>query len=250
MKWYENYRMLEPQPKDMDMALSRIIPFDSLLQMLTDEKNTLIRTSFWEDCYENFMLKEEFEMEGLNFSLEGLAKQWYGQCWTTRLSSDAMWRIYSSDKKSVRIKTTVGRLWNSTKGFYGKGMFLMGKVQYFSQSQIQNDLEEGSPYNKNVFIDLINNSFFVKRNSFSHESEYRLIFRCDNDSEVLKKDTISLDINPQDFIMNVFFDPRADHSYMERCKKVLVKAFGYPSNRIHKSQLYEFKPSLIRIVTN
>ena len=35
--------------------------------MLTEEKNTLIRTSFWEDCYENFMLKEEFEMSGMNF---------------------------------------------------------------------------------------------------------------------------------------------------------------------------------------
>ena len=27
MKWYENNRMLEPRPKDMDMSLYRIIPF-------------------------------------------------------------------------------------------------------------------------------------------------------------------------------------------------------------------------------
>ncbi len=177
-----------------------------------------------------------------------MTDEWYGQCWSMRSSSDAMWRIYSADKKCVRIKTTLGRLWDSTKDYSGTGRFILGKVQYLSQSQIQKDLEEGSPYKLNQLSDIIINSFFVKRNSFSHESEYRLIYKSDKTSKEQHGEVISLNIDTHNFIMNVYFDPRADKFYVERCKKVLVKSFGYPAERIHKSSLYEFKPCRIEVV--
>ena len=58
---------------------------------------------------------------------------------------------------------------------------------------------------------------------------------------------MQIDINPLDFIMNVYFDPRADQNYVDRCKMILVKAFNYPVDRIYKSSLYDFKPITVEL---
>lgn len=247
-KWYENIsEAIEPHKGERETALFRIIPFDSLLQILNEKQNTMVRTSLWEDCYENFMMKNEFIVNGNNYSIEGMTNDWFGQCWTTKASSDAMWRIYSPDKKSVRIKTTVGRLWDSAMAHQGGCKFMLGKVQYFPQSKIQDDIKSGSPYRLSEISNMMISSLFVKRNSFSHESEWRLVCHCDKSSQSRGKDAIQLDINPLDFIMNIYFDPRSDMNYLERCRKILTKAFGYPVERIHKSTLYDFKAVRIEI---
>lgn len=249
MKWFDNNsKKIEQQLKNRDKVLFRIIPFDSLLQILNEKKNWLVRTSMWEDSYENFMLKEHFQKDGLPLSLEHMSNQWFGQCWTTRMSSDAMWRIYSPDKKGVRIKTTIGQLCDSAKLYQGDGQFMIGKVEYFAQSRIQKDLIDGSPYDIDSLVDLMISSFFVKRNSFSHESEYRIIYYCGSQSNDYGKDAVFLNISPLDFISNIYFDPRADSTYVERCKQILTKAFNYPAERIYKSTLYNFKPSTVIII--
>lgn len=248
-KWFDAIEeAIYPHSEDLYKPLFRIIPFDVLIHMLNEKKNTLVRTSKWEDTYENFLLKENFVLKGNNHSLEKISELIFGQCWTTRLSSDAMWRIYSPDKKSVRIKTTIGRLWKSVQQNNDKKKFVIGKVQYFPQAIISSDLESKSPFKLNELSNLMLSSLFVKRNSFSHEAEYRLIYMCDTSSNDCGKDIQELDIDPLEFIMSIYFDPRVDKTYMERCKNVLVKAFGYPADRIHKSTLYEFKPSRIEIV--
>lgn len=244
-KWFKNTSLLHPE--DRDKGLYRIIPFDSLLQMLNEKKNLLVKTVKWEDVYENFILKENFIVKGKTYSVESMTEQWYGQCWSTKSSSDALWRIYSPDKRSVRIKTTIGRLWDSTKSYEGKGKFLIGSVQYVSQKQIQQDIEAVSPIKLKDLGNLIVSSFFVKRSSFSHESEFRLIYNNKEESDIQGKEIIEIAIDPSDFILNVYFDPRADNAYVDRCKKILVKSFGYPSDRIRKSSLYEFKPIRIEV---
>lgn len=249
MKWFE---MVEneifPKKGDREKSLFRIIPFDSLLQMLNEKKNTLVNTSKWEDVYENFMLKENFIVNGKTCTIADLSNKYFGQCWTTKASSDAMWRIYSPDKKSVRIKTTVGRLWDSVSAQMNDGRYAVGKVQYISQSRIEEDIINSSPFTLQDLGDLMTLSLFVKRSSFSHESEYRLIYVCSKESVDEGKMIKEVTINPQDFIMNIYFDPRADQSYIDRCKKILTKAFGYPIERIHKSTLYDFKPCSITVV--
>lgn len=249
MKWFEQINESSfPASDERDKALFRILPFDALLQMLNEKENTLVRTSMWEDVYENFIFKEEIIFKGKAHSVESLASRCYGQCWTTKMSSDALWRIYSPDKKSVRIKTTIGRLWDSILPEKGGGQFSLGKVQYFSQTQIRNDLIDSSPFKLEDIGNLVVSSFFAKRSSFSHESEYRLIFFSNegNDDKGKMVKTIKLD-DPLSFIINIYFDPRAEKAYVDRCTTILVKAFGYPANRIYKSSLYDFKPCTIEI---
>ena len=50
---------------DRYKKLYRINPFDSLLYMLNEEENTLVKTSKWDDVYENFFLKENFHINGV-----------------------------------------------------------------------------------------------------------------------------------------------------------------------------------------
>ena len=58
----------------------------------------------WEDVYENFVDKEDINL--LNSSREEMMPTvYYGQSWTTREESDAMWRIYSNAGSAVRVKT-------------------------------------------------------------------------------------------------------------------------------------------------
>ena len=229
-----------------DKALFRIIPFDSLLQMLNEKSNTLVQIKYWDDVYENFILKEECVKNGNVLSVKQMSNRFYGQCWTRKESSDAMWRIYSSDRKSVRIKTRIGKLNSIIPQDDNKDLFVLGKVNYFPQSKIENDLMTIGPISKDQFINLVFQSLFVKRNSFSHEAEYRLVYFEDNLMDLPPVKTIP--IEPLDFIETINFDPRADDSYVERCTKVLTEAFKFPKSRIRKSELYSFKPLRLEIV--
>lgn len=241
-------------PKDIkktvvgeDKALFRIIPFDILLQMFSEKVITLVNTYNWDDVYENFILNYDFFENGKRIPVYYMEKRFYGQCWSTRMSSDALWRIYSSDKKSVRIKTRVGKLFDLISNGSDDGVYLFGKVDYYSQSKIENDLKTIKSLTKEQLANLLLQSFFVKRNSFSHESEYRLIYMS-KDIHGEESGVKQLVIDPLSFIENIYFDPRADDNYVKRCTLVLTECFGYPRDRIKKSSLYSFKPLSFELV--
>lgn len=218
----------------------RYISFDSLLQMLTEESIILVQTSFWEDVYENFILKENYyNRRGKRINSEWLSKMFLGQCWTGKKSSDAMWRIYSPDRKGLRIRTRISKLMDVVKR---EESCFFGQVEYLPQSKIEEDL---ASLNGNISMDqlsyLMLESQFIKRNSFSHESEYRII-KMRGWTQEETEPIMKIPIDPYSFIENVYFDPRADISYVERCKTILIKSFNYPVSRIKQSNLYSFKP--------
>ena len=237
-RWF-NFDTPKFEIADKDKFVYRYISFDSLLQMLTEECITLVQTNYWEDVYENFILKENYYSNGRKINAVWLSKMFLGQCWTGKKSSDAMWRIYSPDKKGLRIRTRIGKIMNILKS--EKSCFF-GRVEYLPQARIEKDL---ASLKGNISVDqlpyLMLESQFIKRNSFSHESEYRIIkMRKWSREESIPIQKISID--PFSFIENVYFDPRADSSYVERCKNILVKSFNYPINRIKQSSLYSFSP--------
>lgn len=240
----ENYNPLNVSEHT---PLYRIVPFDSLLQMLNERTIVLVHTDRWEDVYENFLVNEVFMRAGREMPIYKLARRFYGQCWTSRMSSDALWRIYSQDRKSVRIKTTIGKLDDSLPSDDKDGVFLIGKVEYYSQRKIEEDLLVLEQVAMDQLSLLMLQSLFVKRSSFSHESEYKVVFMSNSNPES-RFDVISFPIDPLSFIESVCFDPRADDAYVDRCTKVLTGAFGFSKSRIKKSSLYSFKPMMINLV--
>lgn len=243
-RWYDLKSPLGlAEGLDNSKALFRIISFDGLLQMLNEHANYLVKTSLWEDVYENFILKEKFNGEGKEMAMNSLANMFYGQCWTSKKTSDAMWRIYSPDKKSVRIKTRLGKLYNMITP--NDGAIIVGRVKYYSQAKIEEDIRFLPVLTKGEIVSLIIQSLFTKRNSFSHEAEYRVIYIANPQKEIIDVSAKQFFIDPFNFIENIYFDPRADDAYVERCKKILTNAFKYPKTRIKKSSLYSFNSQQI-----
>ncbi|MBQ5979534.1 MAG: DUF2971 domain-containing protein [Bacteroidales bacterium] len=223
-------------------ALYKIIPFDILLQILSDHKIALVNTSMWDDIYENFFLNESFYKDGKEVPYHYMSDKFYGQCWSRKGNSDALWRIYSQDRKGVQIKTSVGKILDSIPDKKDDGgIYLFGKVDYYSQSKIEGDLKSIKALTDDQFAIIMLQSLLVKRNSFSHESEYRLIYM----SKKLFGEGTPIKLLPIDhhtFIERICFDPRADDSYVDRCTRLLTQSFGVPRKKINKSNLYAFKP--------
>lgn len=232
---------------DPDKAIYRFVPFDILLQMLNEKRLYLAKTVLWEDVYENFIFKEKVFCGGKAKQMEKIAGQFYGQCWTYKKSSDALWRIYSPDRKSVRIKTRQGKLAQALSESGYAGPSVSGKVRYFPQSKIEADIRNLPTISADKFVTLAIQSLFVKRNSFSHESEFRLICFTDKRTAIDAL-VIPIPINPQELIEGVYFDPRAEDAYVNRCTKILVNAFSYPAKQIKKSKLYSFNTQTINYI--
>jgi hypothetical protein len=93
-------------------------------------------------------------------------------------------------------------------------------------------------------------SLFLKRKEFLHEKEVRVIYWADNvyDSRLKEnKKLVTFHINPNDFIEEISFDPRAENSYINAYKNYLKDEYKYPANQIVKSKLYQFKPFVFNI---
>lgn len=94
---------------DPDTKLYRTIPLKRLGELFANRKNVLVRPKLWDDPFENIALSSPVEIKGQAGTF-GFREDYYGQCLTTEGISDAIWRIYSSDKRGLRIRTTVDKL--------------------------------------------------------------------------------------------------------------------------------------------
>lgn len=230
---------------DPDRAVYRFVPFDILLQLFNERRLYLVKTTSWEDVYENFIFKEKVFRGGKTRKMDNVANQFYGQCWTYKKTSDALWRIYSPDRKSVRIKTRQGKLERALSESKYVDSSVSGRVRYFPQSKIEDDIRDLPTITEDKFLSLLLQSLFVKRNSFSHESEFRLICFAEKQKDNTDSSSIQIPINPYDLVESVYFDPRAEDVYVKRCTQILVDAFSYPAKQIKKSGLYSFRPQTI-----
>ena len=122
---------------EIDLSTYKILPFESIIEMLVTNKLTLVKTRMWEDPYENFLLKFIAFMEnGTPVNLKGLQEQIFGQCWTLLPKTDAYWRMYSHNINGVRIKSTVHKLFNAIFDNHSNASLassFIGKIRYCSQ---------------------------------------------------------------------------------------------------------------------
>jgi len=130
--------------EDWDQPIYRIYPKERFIELLNTKNNVLVQPALWDDPMENFFLNSILKTDdGELVGLENIAAEWYGQCWTIREESDAMWRIYSHDKKGIKVRTTIRKLFES---LYDKTdsnrklKYFVGKVSYESRQEIENFL--------------------------------------------------------------------------------------------------------------
>lgn len=98
--------------KDLDKAIYRIYPYHYFIKMLEDKNNVLVKTRLWEDPFENFILNATGQLPDGKLFLMGSRDQYFGQCWSLNIESDAMWRIYSQhiidNKTNQLVKKILG----------------------------------------------------------------------------------------------------------------------------------------------
>lgn len=219
----------------------------------------------WEDSYELFMNKQDYIYEGTSISdnLQKLGSSTYGQCWSMVKETDAMWRIYSPTKESVRIQTTVGKMIQALD--YVRGMTQInadkvlksyltsfGFVRYKEQEVIDRWIGFHKKLGLMELFEKCLNSCFIKRKEFSHENEIRFIITIhdfvDTDIHSVHKNELYIPINPTSFVEEVTFDPRLPEDiFLQGKSKIHAKD---DSINVTKSRLYDFTKNTLVILDN
>ena len=176
-----------------DTNLYRITSLEGFLSLLINKKERFVHPiDCWEDTYEGYMLQLLDTKEGtekvlyklfrvftqndfqltIRYYTKLLWARWacYGQCWSLKADSDALWRIYSYDKKAIQIISNPGRIGNTIKESQGNNVTArIGRVEY--------DIDDITSSLKQVLFDrsMINEPFYHKRKAFEHEGEVRVL---------------------------------------------------------------------------
>jgi hypothetical protein len=227
--------------KDFDIPIFKFIAFEYVAAMLKNNELLVGQTMQWEDVYENFLLKCGPEQE-----VKKYLPVFYGQCWTFRKETDALWRIYSPTKHSVRIKTTIRKLLGISDRYRSKSPSIanaaIGPVRYFQPSQFRKWMS--AEKRQNLTNDVLADSLFIKRTEFSHESEMRLIFQRQITDSQKHPRFVKIPFDPNHLLDEIAFDPRVNKDTVEVNSHIL-RTLGF-RNRITRSTLYDFEPMKLR----
>lgn len=218
----------------VDTVIYRFISLETVLSFVESSETYVSRVQAWDDQWEAMLLKvptvdhKGREVETINV----LYMELFGQCWTLLPESDALWRIYSTQKTGLAISSTVGKL----KLIQGMERCFVGRVVYFDG--IPDLLEKAKNLSSSV------HAAFLKRSAFKHEEEVRLIAHLNDLSVDYKFDgmRVNLKLDPLRFVDSVTIDPRADDWFVATIKRY-CKRVGFRFEP-RKSSLYEPDPHL------
>lgn len=255
---YPMYRTKRMNGLDGKLYIYKYFPLKHLLSLLERKKLRVDRVSKWEDPYENFFLKEEFYAyaeyykKDILVSTEEIIDRTYGQSWTLKEESDAMWRIYSNIKNgikdsAVRIKVRVDNLFNVVYTDDGcMATTSIGQVQYVNAEkfeEIRSRMSEDASGASN-FSEIVNKCLFTKREPFAHEEEVRIIIS--KSTEKPSDEYIEYNIHDLTIFEEFILDPRLEEK--EVCSVIeQIKQYDIPGERIRKSSLYEFIPKRTKL---
>jgi len=232
---------------EREETIYRIFPLKRFIELIKSKQLVLVTPEMWDDPFENFFLKANaYDEHGTIVDLSNLRNAWFGQCWTKNKDTDAMWRIYSPNKDGVRVKTTVGKLFDAIydKEYeYSPLTYFIGQVEYKTKQELESFMKNAS------FVDMViggqNTSLahllLIKRDAFLHENEVRLLVNeSDSDRAKEYKGLYKIPItNITSLIDEVCLDPRLSNEeyefYQEAIKSLIGE--GIP---IEKSDLYEY----------
>lgn len=194
--------------------MHRTFSYDRFVDLLRSQHNGLVKPTLWDDPFENFMLAHTLVRtpDGELGTLEPLAADWYGQCWTATADSDAMWRIYSASHAGIKATARLGDLLDGLAASVHLSAGLQafaGRVEYYDQRAI------AAHMSSLTFTDLAlggNNDHFaellcVKREAFSHEDEIRLLY-CDADPQQGNGTVYTYALDANAVLASVEIDPR------------------------------------------
>jgi hypothetical protein len=156
-----------------------------------------------------------------------------------------MWRIYSPDKKGIRIRTTIDSL------LFGLTFALaetpmtepcIGRVSYKSEKKILESTKNAFGVDGRLTYGALFNSLLIKRKAFIHENEVRLLY-LDKNYDLPNEDLFKYEIDPHQLISQVMIDLRISYEEFKKIKSRIIKKTGY-KGEIKRSLLYRLPESL------
>ncbi len=182
----------------------RIISPERLYELFGKCVNTLVKPIAWDDPFENFVLGLKGQLPSGETVEFAQRYNFYGQCWTLGGASDAMWRIYSSDKRSIRIKV---RLRTLVEPFSRSaiGIVLVGKVRYLNTEDLLKWAKKVIRDADAPDVRVLASTLLVKRKAFSHEQEVRLLYYEPRDEQPM---LFQYHVDPHALVEGMVVDPR------------------------------------------
>ncbi|MFN7953625.1 MAG: DUF2971 domain-containing protein [bacterium] len=255
-----------------DTFVYRVVPRARFYAHLDGSSNLLPHPMSWEDPLDGFVFNTKLSdssdrWKALRFSPANV----FCQCWTLAKRSDAMWRIYSPNTDSLRIRTTVGVLRDKTQELlkgrmraevfvrpvkYVTDMELATRFSRLMNPAVEPILAEGPEERSD--LERIAQMLLIKRLVFKHENEVRLIVAIPGaplTEKTLVKEIggnrfLDLGFKAASYIDQVFVDPRVPPPLAEVEKEIIRKRASFlnrldnPKSRVMRSMLYA-KPTSI-----
>ena len=232
----------------------KYIPLKYLILLVENKELRIDKVSKWEDPYENFFLKSNFYTyasfykQNIQVHTDDIINRTYGQSWTMREESDAMWRIYSNkgdiENIDIRVKIKIDNLFNIV---YTSDECMattsIGPVNYKTDDEITHWMQ-GLNNIDSEFPNFAEQSLFIKRIPFAHEEEVRIIIS--KDTQTPAEEFLSYDIPDLNVIEDFILDPRLNEEDEEQITQKL-EDIGVDRHKIKKSSLYEFTPVDLKI---
>lgn len=233
---------------ELDKKIYRVFNKERFFQLFDDNELVLVRPKEWKDPFENFLMNCQYEgNDGTKFTI-GFRENYYGQCWTEKVESDGIWRIYAPNEDGFKVQTTIRKLLsaliNNVDEFPEQSCFI-GRVKYLKRDAIKEIMNSPTDI-KDMILDTTGkgqaSTLLFKKFPFNHEKEIRLIHAM---NEKVSSDLFKIPINPMDLFDGITIDPRMKYSDF-RSMKDKIRKYGY-SKKVIQSNLYRVKVENIRI---
>lgn len=228
---------------DISKPIYRIISFEILVRIFQTNQISLLKPENWDDKYENIIAKTMFKLgtEMANGYFEpGIGNNSHASCWTKIPTSDAIWRIYSKDKKCVRIESTpevISRNISKWIHCYTNSKLYIGEVVYLPENNIKNEvIKYGKIFQSGDRCKAAAMALLYKRDPFEHEKEVRVIvIDQDNNS---KNGALNISIDPHNIIKSVEIDSRAPSEIVDVYMEYLKSSLKFKGS-VSRSKLYD-----------
>ena len=209
-----------------DIPIYRVFPKRWFKEMITTKTIGLLRSSKWEDPFENFFLKCRVKSkDGQIGSVSRIRDSWYGQCWTLNHDSDAMWRIYSHCKDGICVSSSISKLFSAIyndRDPFAKQKYFIGVVQYQERSKIE-EFVRNTTFESSVLggqVHALARTLLIKRPEFSNEKEVRLLYF---DAESKEKSSVStVPFDYEKVLDDAVLDPRLEAQEFKALKDDLL----------------------------
>lgn len=219
--------------KERNYPVYRIIGLSRLYELFEKRANVLVKPHKWDDPFENFMVNVKARLPTGEVVEFGQRHEFYGQCWSLKASSDAMWRIYSMDARSVRIKVRIRKL-VETLAATARGEVFAGKVRYMTSTALLAWAKRALQREQAPHVRLLAKTLLVKRTAFSHEQEIRLLYFEPGD---LQPSLFTYRVDPHDLIEDIVVDPRLPVPEARNVIAAIQSVTGF-RGRVTHSDLY------------